>query len=87
MKSKLAVLASGALVAGLVSACGGGGNGGTTTPTPPPASNNLALDTAEVLALARDSSESTSPLPVNAGALTLTDTSDTSVPISVAAPM
>ena len=84
MKSKLAVLASGALVAGLVSACGGGGSGGTTTPTPPPSSNNLALDTAGVLALAVERSESTSPLAVNAGALTLTDTSDSSEPINVA---
>jgi hypothetical protein len=85
MKSKWTLLASGALVATLVSACGGGSDGETMTPPAPPSSNNLALDTAEVLALALESSESTSPLPVDTGALTLTDTSDTSEPIAVAA--
>jgi hypothetical protein len=41
------------------------------------------LDTAQVLALAKQTSETSSPFAVNGGALTLTDTSDTSEPISV----
>jgi hypothetical protein len=86
MKSKLAILAGGALAASLVTACGGGNGGGGTTPPPtPPPSSNLALDTSEVLALALQTSETESPLPVNDGALTLTDTSETSTPIAVAA--
>jgi hypothetical protein len=36
-----------------------------------------------VLAQARQTSETTSPYPVNNGALTLTDTSDTTQPINV----
>lgn len=86
MKSKLAILAGGALAASLVTACGGGNGGGGTTPPPtPPASSNLALDTSEVLALALQTSETESPLPVNDGGVTLTDTSETSTPIAVAA--
>jgi hypothetical protein len=86
MKSKLAILAGGALAASLVTACGGGNGGGGTTPPPtPPASSNLALDTSEVLALALQTSETQSPLPVNDGGVTLTDTSETSTPIAVAA--
>jgi hypothetical protein len=86
MKSKLAILAGGALAASLVAGCGGGSNGGTMTPPPtPPPSSNLALDTAEVLALAQQPSETQSPLPVDEGAVTLTDTSETSAPIAVAA--
>ncbi len=86
MKSKLAILAGGALAASLVTACGGGNGGGGTTPPPtPPPSSNLALDTSEVLALALQTSETESPLPVNDGGVTLTDTSETSTPIAVAA--
>jgi hypothetical protein len=86
MKSKLAILAGGALAASLVTACGGGSSGGTTTPPPtPPPSSNLALDTSEVLALALKPSETESPLPVDDGGVTLTDTSETSAPIAVAA--
>ena len=86
MKSKLAILAGGALAASLVSGCGGGGSGGTTAPPPtPPPTSNLALNTEEVLALALQPSESQAPLPVDDGAVTITDTSDTTAPIAVAA--
>jgi len=85
MKSKLAILAGGALAASLVTGCGGSSNGGTSTPPPaPPASSNLALNTEDVLALALQPSETQSPLPVNDGGVTLTDTSDTTAPIAVA---
>jgi|HubBroStandDraft_1064217.scaffolds.fasta_scaffold1752646_1 hypothetical protein len=86
MKSKLAILAGGALAASLVTGCGGGSSGGgtmTPPPTPPP-SSNLALDTAQVLALAQQTSETESPLPVDDNGVTLTDTSETSSPIAVA---
>jgi hypothetical protein len=85
MKSKLAILAGGALAASLVSGCGGGSSGGTMTPPPTsPPSSNLALDTAQVLALAQQPSETESPLPVDDNGVTLTDTSETSSPIAVA---
>jgi hypothetical protein len=85
MKSKLAILAGGALAASLVSGCGGGSSGSTMTPPPtPPPSSNLALDTAQVLALAQQPSETQSPLPVDDNGVTLTDTSETSSPITVA---
>ncbi len=71
----------------LAAGCGGSDNGsGATTPpssTTPPTSSTMALDTAQVLALAQVTSETSSPFAVNAGALTLTDTSNTTAPISV----
>jgi hypothetical protein len=86
MKSKLAILAGGALAASLVTGCGDGSSGGTTTPPPtPPATSNLALNTEEVLALALQPSETQSPLKVDDGGVTLTDTSETSAPVAVAA--
>jgi hypothetical protein len=42
-----------------------------------------ALDTAQVLALAQQTSETSTPFAVNGNALTLTDTSETSAPIGV----
>jgi hypothetical protein len=87
MKSKVAILAGGALAASLVTGCGGSSGGGTTTPppAPPPSSSNLALSTEEVLALALQPSETQSPLPVDDGGVTITDTSETTPPIAVAA--
>jgi hypothetical protein len=43
----------------------------------------MALDTAQVLALAQVTSESSTPIAVNGGALVLTDTTETSSPITV----
>jgi len=48
-----------------------------------PAPQSQALDTAQVLALAQQSSETSTPFQVNDGALTFTDTSESSDPISV----
>jgi hypothetical protein len=44
----------------------------------------MSLDTAQVLALAQVTSETTTPFTVNGGELVLTDTSETSAPIAVA---
>jgi hypothetical protein len=41
------------------------------------------LDTAQVLALAQQTSETSSPFQVNDGALTLTDTSDSTPAIGI----
>ena len=87
MKRKVATTAACA-AAVLASACGGGDHGSPmpsppSAPQPPPTSSNQMLDTAQVLALAKQTSETSSPFAVNGGALTLTDTSDTSESISV----
>jgi hypothetical protein len=55
---------------------------GTPAPTPPPMTSGQSLNTAAVLAQARVTSETASPYAVNNGALTLTDTSDTTQPIN-----
>jgi len=69
------------LALGLVSGCGGGGD--TMTPTPALNSTVVMLDSAAVLAMARQTSEVSSPVPVDEGTLELTDTSDTADPISI----
>jgi hypothetical protein len=46
-----------------------------------------ALDTAQVLTLAQKTSETGSPFAVNGGLITLSDTSETSSPITVDATM
>jgi hypothetical protein len=83
VKQKIAILGVAALAAGSISACGGG-NGQAAAVMPPPTSvTSQSLDAVQVLAQARQASETSSPYAVNDGALVLTDTSDTSEPISV----
>jgi hypothetical protein len=83
VKHRIAILGVAAIAAGSISACGGD-NGQAAAPPPPPARvANQSLDTAQVLAQARHTSESSSPYPVNDGALVLTDTSDTAEPMSI----
>ncbi len=76
----------GAMGAALMAVGCGGGNGGSATPvvTPPPVmSNTMALDTAQVLALAQVTSETSAPFAVDGGAFTFIDTSETTAPIGV----
>ncbi len=89
MKRKAAVIGVATVVAGVLAACGHDDNnsGMTTMPTPPappPASTTINVTTAELLAnYATQPSETASPVAVNGGALNITDTSDTTTPISV----
>ena len=86
MKCRMASLGVAAVAAGSISACGGGGDNGQAMATampPPPSVTNQSLDTAQVLAQARQTSETRSPYPVNDGALVLTDSSDTTEPVSI----
>jgi hypothetical protein len=78
---------------------GGGGNKATATapnnpptspgtpPNPPggpaPMPGTQSLDTAALLAQAKQPSETASPYPVNNGAVTLTDTSEANQPIKL----
>jgi hypothetical protein len=82
MKTKLAIMTSVGLAAGLVSGCGGGQGQGAAT-TAAPVSTSQSLNTQKVLVQAQTPSETTTPYTVNAGALTLTDTSDTTEPLNI----
>jgi hypothetical protein len=67
------------LTAGLVAACHDDHHG-APTPAPP---TTQSLDSAQVLALAQQTSETATPIAVNGGAVTLNDTSETGAPIAV----
>ena len=89
MKSKILLIGA-CLAASLAAGCGGHDHSepSTTATTPPPTtppatSNTMSLDTAQVLALAQQTSETTSPFEVNGGAFVFTDTSETASPITV----
>ena len=84
MKKRAALTAAVLTAAGL-SACGDGGHDTASLPGPP-ASQQQNLDTAQVLALAQKPSETATAVNVNAGMLELTDTSETSEPITVNGP-
>ncbi len=85
MNRKLLLLSVLGLTAVLSAACHDHNNNPPPQPPPPPPSTSLSLDTAQVLALAQQTSETAAPLAVNGGALTLNDTSETSAPIAVTA--
>jgi len=78
MKGKGKWLIAGAvgLTAALMAACHDTPSASGSTAPP-----SQGLDTARVLALAESTSETASPIAVNGGALTLTDTSDVSYPL------
>jgi hypothetical protein len=79
MNRKLLLLGAMGLTAVLTAAC----HDHSSNPPAPPPSTSQSLDTAQVLALAQHTSESDAPTPVNGGALTINDTSETSAPIPV----
>ncbi|MEJ0005277.1 MAG: hypothetical protein WDM77_02515 [Steroidobacteraceae bacterium] len=84
MNRKLAIMTGVGLAAGLVSGCGGGDHGQAATggsSTPPPSS--VSLSTLDVLSLAEKPSDTSSPTVVNNGAVVLSDTSETSPPVSI----
>ena len=94
MKTFGAIVGASACAAILLSACGGGDS---SSAPPAPASTassastasttsmatGMSLDTAQVLAQARETSETAAPYAVNDGAMRLTDTSDTSEPLGI----
>jgi|SRR5580698_9627867 hypothetical protein len=96
MKRNIALVTSVGVALGLLGGCGGADNGppvssmssgssgssGSSAPTGPTATQQ-SLDTQEVLAQAQQPSETSSPYVVDDGLLVLTDTSDTTAPISI----
>jgi hypothetical protein len=82
VKTKLAIMTSLGLAAGLVSGCGSE-QGQSAAGITPPVSTSQSLNTEKLLAQARAPSETNAPYAVDGGALTLTDTSETSEPLSI----
>jgi hypothetical protein len=70
------------MTATLITACGHDDKT-TMNPPPPPPPTVQSLDTAAVLAMAMMSSETSDPIMVNEGVVVLTDTSETTEPISI----
>jgi hypothetical protein len=71
------------ICAGFLAACGNNGQPNASLPPVPVPQTPQALDTAQVLALAQKSSETALPFAVNGGLVSLTDTSETSSPITI----
>jgi hypothetical protein len=83
MKLNIALIGAAAIAAAALSACGGDNSQASMPTTPPTMPASQQLDTAQVLALAQKTSEVSTPIVVDGGMLTLTDTSDTTDAISV----
>jgi hypothetical protein len=80
MKYPTLQLASTALATALLSACGGNDESSAALP---PVPVPQTVDTTQVLSLAEKTSEAASPFPVNGGLVTFSDTSETTLPLSV----
>ena len=76
MKHRLVMFGLAAILVGSLSACGDSGGPAVST-APPPPSTNQGLDTAQVLAQSRATSETSDPYAVNFGGVYFTDTLDT----------
>ena len=84
MKRKTVVIGVAAAVAAILSACGHDHSAGPPSPPTPPPSTNVNVTTSELLTgYAQKPSETASPAVVNGGMFTITDTSETTSPISV----
>ena len=84
MKHRIAIMGVAAIAVGSMSGCGG--DHGQAAMPPPPSMTSQSLNSEQVLAQARHTSETSSPYPVNDGALVLTDASDTTEPITITGP-
>lgn len=71
------------ICAGLLAACSNNDHPNASLPPVPVPQTPQALDPAQVLALAQKTSETASPFAVNGGLITLSDTSETSSPVTV----
>ena len=84
MKRHTVVIGVAAALAVILSACGHDHSGGSQSPPTPPPSTNVNVTTSELLTgYAQKPSETASPAQVNGAMFTITDTSETTNPISV----
>jgi hypothetical protein len=83
MKRMTAIAALSALTGLGLTACGADNSTAGTAAAPSPPAMAQQLDTANVLALAQKTSETSTPFQVDDSALTLTDISETSTAIMV----
>jgi hypothetical protein len=83
MQHKSIRIGAAAIAAACLSACGDHNSSATSTPTPPTTPMTQQLDSAAVLTMAQKTSEVDQPIALNDNAVVLTDTSDTTQPISV----
>ena len=88
MKRKSTICGFAVMVAGILAGCGHDHSSEMpppmSTPTPPPMSTAVNVTTSELLAnYATQPSETGSPVAVNEGMFTITDTSETTTPIPV----
>jgi hypothetical protein len=79
MKHRILLLGVAGVSAALLAACNDNGN----SPVVAAPQSTQSLDTAQVLELARETSETSTPTAVNGGAVSLNDTTETGVPIAV----
>jgi hypothetical protein len=82
MNSKRVVFCAVAAASMGLAACGSGHRGAAAPVVTPPAGSQ-SLDTAQVLSLAQQSSETAAPIAVNNGAVSLNDSSETTTPLAV----
>jgi hypothetical protein len=82
MKRNTVAIAVAAAVAGILSACGHDHSDGSP-PTPPPNAGINVTTSGLLTDYAQKPSETGSPTAVNGGMFTITDTSDTSNPVTV----
>jgi hypothetical protein len=80
-----------ALLAAALTGCGGGSDGGMAgggygSPGAPGGPSGVNLDTAGVLAIARQTSETDSPLSINDGAVMVTGSSEATSPAETNVP-
>jgi len=81
MRRTIAMLATAAIAAAMLGGCGGDNAGAPAAAAAPSVAQSL--DTAQVLAQAREGSETSTAYSVNDGAVVLADTSDHSEPLAV----
>lgn len=86
MNLKTPVLFGLGICAGFLAGCSNNDHPNASLPPVPVPQTPQALDTAQVLSLAQKTSETASPFAVNGGLVTLTDTSETTSPITVPDP-
>jgi hypothetical protein len=79
MKYKILMLGVVGVSAALLAACNDNNNNNPVVSASP---SIQSLDTAQVLALARETSETAAPIAVNGSAVYLNDTTETALPIA-----